>query len=151
PAPTAESVTSVADKLTQATNVVAALQQRQAALTDELARHDATIAGLQAHLTAAQRTSSEAVAAARQQALASYMPSDVADQSRALMNAIAQPDVNDVAWSLGLLRITHEHSVDVVKAASAAEGEADSRLTAALAERATVAAQLADVGPAIEQ
>jgi membrane-bound lytic murein transglycosylase B len=151
PAPTADSVTGLADKVTQAANLVAALEQRQSALTEELARRDGTIAGLQAHLSALQKTSSEAVAAARQQALASYMRSDVAEQSRALMNAIAQPDVNDVAWSLGLLRVTHEHSVDVVKAATTAQGEADGQLTAALAERAAVAAQLDQVGPAIEQ
>jgi membrane-bound lytic murein transglycosylase B len=137
--------------VTQAASLVAALEQRRSALADELARRDATIAGLQAQLSARQKTSSEAVAAARQQALASYMRSDAAEQSRALLNALGQPDANDVAWSLGLLRVTQEHSLDVVKAASTAQGDADSQLTAALAERAAVAGQLDQVGPAIAQ
>src|SRR5689334_10604481 len=101
PAPTADSVTGGADKVTQAANLVAALEQRPAALTDELARRDAAIADLQTHLSALQKTSSDAVAAARQQALASYMRGDAADQSRALLNALGQPNANDVAWSLG--------------------------------------------------
>jgi len=151
PAPTADSVTGVADKVTQAANVVAALEQRRTALSDELARRDAAIADLKTHLSALQKTSSEAVAAARQQALASYMRSDAAEQSKALLNALGQPDANDVAWSLGLLRVTHEHSLDVLKAASTAQGDADSQLTAALAERAVVAAQLDHVVAAIEQ
>ncbi|HEY1281297.1 MAG TPA: hypothetical protein VGF22_16590, partial [Acidimicrobiales bacterium] len=151
PAPTADSVTGLADKVTQAANLVAALGQRRADLTAELARRDATIADIQAHLTVLQKTSSEAVAAARQQALASYMRSDAAEQSRALLNALGQPDANDVAWSLGLLRVTHEHSMDVLKAASTAQGDANSQLTTALAERATVAAQLEQVGPAVDQ
>ena len=150
PAPTADSVTDVADQVTQAANAVDGLQQRRAALTDDLTHRDAAIASLQAHLTALQQASSEAVAAAREQALASYMRSDAAEQSRALLNALGQPDANDVAWSIGLLQVTHEHSVDVVKAAAAAQGDADGQLTAALADRAAVAAQLDQLGPAID-
>jgi membrane-bound lytic murein transglycosylase B len=149
PAPTAETVTGVADKVNGAARALEALQQRRTALADELAQRDAAISALQDHLTALERTSSEAVAAAQQQALASYMRSDAAEQSRALMNAIAQHDVNDVAWSLGLLRITHEHSLDVVKAATTAKGDANSELTTALAERAAVAVQADQLGAAI--
>jgi membrane-bound lytic murein transglycosylase B len=151
PAPTAETVTGLADKVSVAARALEALEQRRTALADELHQRDAAISAVQERLSALQRTSSEAVAAAQQQALASYMRSDAAEQSRALMNAIAQHDVNDVAWSLGLLRITHEHSLDVVKAASTAKGDADSELTTALAQRAAVAAEAEQLGPAIAQ
>ncbi len=151
PPPAAESVTGLADQVSLAARALQAVEQRAAALADELTRRDAAIAALQGRLTTIQRTSSEAVAAARHQALASYMRSDAAEQSRALMNAIAQDDVNDVAWSLGLLRVTHEHSVDVVKAATTAQGDASTELITALAERAAVAAQAAQLGPTIEK
>jgi membrane-bound lytic murein transglycosylase B len=149
PAPAAEALTGVADKVSQAARALEALEARRTELAGELARADAAIAAVERHLTTIQRTSSEAVAAARQQALASYMRSEAAEQSRAVMNAIAQNNANDVAWSLGLLQVTHDHSVDVVKAATSAQGDANTELTKALADRAAVAAQAAQLETAI--
>jgi hypothetical protein len=151
PPATPATVTGVADRVSQAASALARLEQQRDALAGHLAKADADIAGLQANLDDLQRTSSAAVAAARQQAVASYMRSDGARQTLALASAIAQDDVNDVAWSLGLLQVTHQRSLAVVSEATTANGSANQALTEALATRANLAAQAEPLGPAIDQ
>ncbi len=151
PASQAETVTALSDRVTRATAAVAAVQKQQADVAAQTQADDADIARIQASVGTLQRTSSEAVAAARQEALASYMHSDTADQALALATAVSQGDVNDVAWSLGLLKVTHDHSVAVLKSATSAAGTANQQLTGALAARGQLAGQADHLVAALAQ
>src|SRR4029077_18413930 len=42
-----------------------------------------------------------------------------------LVSALGQPDVNDAAWSLGVLQVTHDRTIDLVRKAATATGTAN--------------------------
>src|SRR5262245_36514202 len=124
-AATPETVTLLAQRVAQATDAIAALQQREQVAATQLAAADAEVKRLDTQLGQLQRTSSELVAAAREQALASYIRGDGTQQMFALVSALGQPDVNDAAWSLGVLKVTHDRAVDLVREARSASGTAN--------------------------
>ena len=90
--------------MAQASSTLAALQQRQQEVADQLAAAGRRGPAHETELGDLQRSSSQLVAAARQQALSSYMRGDAAGQSFALASALGQSNVNDAIWSLGVLR-----------------------------------------------
>jgi membrane-bound lytic murein transglycosylase B len=146
---TPETVTALTDRVQQATAAIAALQQREQVATQQLAAADADVQRLETELGQLQRSSSELVAAARLQALASYIGGDGAAQTFALVSALGQPDVNDAAWSLGVLKVTHQSAIDLVRRAATASGAANTDLTGALARRSSLLHEHDQFAPAI--
>ena len=149
-AATPQTVSALAARVTTAEGTIAALQQRRQSVADQRAVADATVQRLETELGSLQRRSSELVAAARQQALASYMRGGAAEQSFALASALGQRDVNDAAWSLGVLKVTHDRAIDLVREASTASGSANTDLTGALARRSALAHDDELLGPALD-
>jgi membrane-bound lytic murein transglycosylase B len=148
-AATPQTVTALAERVQQASSAIAALQQREQAAAAQLAAADVEVQRLETELGALQRSSSELVAAARQQALASYIRGDGAEQTFALVSALGQPDVNDAAWSLGVLKVTHQSAIDLVRRAATASGTANADLTGALARRSALLHEHDQFAPAI--
>ena len=146
----AESVTDVAGRVANATQALEALQQHRQTVTDQITAVDTEVQRRQARLDEVQRTSSALVAAARQQAVSTYIHGDAANQSYALASALAQADVNDALWSIGVLKVTHDRTVELVHAAAATGGSANRDLTDALARQAALRTEQDRLGPAID-
>ena len=144
-----QTVTALANQVRSLTANIDALRQREQAATTELAAADAEVQRLETQLGTLQRSSSELVAAARRQALASYIGGDGAQQSFALVSALGQPDVNDAAWSLGVLQVTHDRAIDLVRKAATATGTANTDLTGALARHSALTREHDHYAPAI--
>jgi len=144
-----QTVTALADQVRTVTANIDALRQREQTAATQLAAADAEVQQLETQLGALQRSSSELVAAARRQALASYIGGDGAQQSFALVSALGQPDVNDAAWSLGVLQVTHDRAIDLVHKAATATGSANTDLTGALARRSALTREHEQYAPAI--
>ena len=144
-----QTVTALADQVRTVTANIDALRQREQAAATQLAAADAEVQRLETQLGTLQRSSSELVAAARRQALASYIGGDGAQQSFALVSALGQPDVNDAAWSLGVLQVTHDRAIDLVRKAATATGTANTDLTGALARHSALTREHDQYAPAI--
>jgi membrane-bound lytic murein transglycosylase B len=150
-APAVASAATLSAAVTAATQTLDDLQARHTALATELATATAQAGTLAQSVSAAQQSASALVASARQQALESYMQAEPAAQPFALVNALSRGDANDVAWSIGMLKVTHQQSLDRLREAETARGDAQSDLTAALSRRDAIAAQLAATDTAITQ
>jgi membrane-bound lytic murein transglycosylase B len=77
------------------------------------------------------------------------MGADGAEQTFALVSALGQPDVNDAAWSLGVLKVAHDRTLDLVRQAKGVAGEANADLTGALARRSALTHEHDQFAPAI--
>jgi membrane-bound lytic murein transglycosylase B len=150
PASTRETVTAAADGVTAANTALAALLQRQQAVASEAQTAAADVARLHTQLNGEQQTSSALVAAAQQQALSSYIHGGAANETFALASALGQTNVNDAVWSIGVLKVTHDNALQLVRKAADAATSSNQELTAALAHQAALTEEAARLGPQID-
>jgi hypothetical protein len=141
--PAAVSASALDGALTDARQTVTALRQHQASLTTQLAAAKAKAAELQRTRTARQREASALVAKARQQAIETYVRGEPAAQPFTIVQALGLGDPNDVAWTLGVLKVTQEQSLDLLREAQSAGTTADVGLTSADADVAALTSELA--------
>jgi membrane-bound lytic murein transglycosylase B len=141
--PAAVSANALTDALTDARETVTALQQHEASLTAQLAAATAKVAALQRTRTARQRDASALVARAREQAIETYVRGEPAAQPFTIVQALGLGDPNDVAWTLGVLKVTQEQSLDLLREAQSAGATADLGLTDADADVAALTSELA--------
>jgi hypothetical protein len=135
PAPAADTPTALAAKATEVNAAVAALEAKLPALASALDAAEAKVALLGGSITDAQRSASELVNEAKQQAITAYLRGDASSQSYAMALAIGQNNSNDAAWSLGMVQINNRRTVDLIRAANSRGSQASRELTDALALR----------------
>jgi hypothetical protein len=126
------TASALAARVTDLSNRAADLRNRISAVERELAAGEQRVSSLAGTLAQEQRESSALVAAARRSAVAAYMTGDPSGASFALLTAVGQDDVNDVTWSLGLLRSNGTHSISLAKEAAKRASTADNALTEAI-------------------
>jgi Transglycosylase SLT domain len=133
--PAADTPAALAAKASQVNAAVAALEAKLPALAADLDAAEATVTKLGGSITEAQRSASELVNDAKQQAVTAYLRGDASSQSYAMALAIGQNNSNDAAWSLGMIQINNRHTVDLIRAANSRGSQASRELTDALAAR----------------
>jgi membrane-bound lytic murein transglycosylase B len=143
------NASAIASRISQLESEVVALEGRLARLRDDLGLAQARVAEASKRLGSSQRSSSALVAAARRQAMAAYIHADPALQPFAIAAAVSQGDVNDVAWSLGLLKASQRQTLELARRAKTFGGAADGDLVAALDARAALELELARLEPAL--
>lgn len=133
--PAADTPAALAAKASQINAAVAALEAKLPALATDLDAAEAKVTKLGGSITEAQRSASELVNDAKQQAVTAYLRGDASRQSYAMALAIGQNNSNDAAWSLGMIQINNRHTVDLIRAANSRGSQASRELTDALAAR----------------
>jgi membrane-bound lytic murein transglycosylase B len=133
--PEADTPATLAAKASQVNAAVAALEAKLPALAADLDAAEAKVTKVGGSITDAQRTASELVNDAKQQAVTAYLRGDASSQSYAMALAIGQNNSNDAAWSLGMIQINNRHTVDLIRAANSRGSQASRELTDALAAR----------------
>ena len=126
------TASALAARVTDLSNRAADLRNRISAVERQLAAGEQRVSALAGTLAQEQRESSALVAAARRSAVAAYMTGDPSGASFALLTAVGQDNVNDVTWSLGLLRSNGTHSISLAKEAAKRASTADNALTDAI-------------------
>ena len=134
-APAAVSASSLATRITALTTEVTRLENRAAELDRQLADAGTVADSLSGSASEETRSASALLATARRQAIAAYMNTDPAAQSFALINAVGQGNVNDVTWSLGIVRASSKRTLKLAREARKRSKSADASLTDALSER----------------
>ena len=125
------------------------MRQRQTDAQASLADAEQRIAALSGNVDQIDQRAAALVASARQQALEVYIEGEPASTPFALVNALALSDVNDAAWSLGVLRVSQAQSLDLLRQATSARPAANTELTTAIAQRDTLRLELARIEPVI--
>jgi membrane-bound lytic murein transglycosylase B len=143
------TATALADHLEQRNRTLADLKRQATAVAAALAVQRTRVRALEAHTSGLGKRAAELVASAQQAALASYMQADPVDQPFALALILGSSDANDAAWSLGLLKITHQYTLGLLRQARAARGGVDQELADAIRQRDALVAEGADVRAAI--
>ncbi len=133
--PAADTPAALAAKASQVNAAVAALEAKLPALAADLDAAEEKVTRLGGSITEAQRSASELVNDAKQQAVTAYLRGDASSQSYAMALAIGQNNSNDAAWSLGMIQINNRHTVDLIRAANSRGSQASRELTDALAAR----------------
>ena len=151
PAPAVVSASTLAAKITSLTTKVAQLEARASELDRQQAAAELQVDGLSSRLDTNVQESSRLVAAAQRQALALYMNTDPAQQTFALAAAVSQGDVNDVSWSLGLVKINSGEILKLARSARKRTKSADAALTEALSTRDRLVDERARLNPLIAQ
>ena len=150
-APAVVSASSLAARITALTTEVTRLENRATELDRQLAEATTVADSLSGSATAETRSASALLSAARRQAIAAYMNTDPAAQSFALISSVGQGDVNDVTWSLGLMRVGSQRTVALAREARKRSKNADASLTDALSERDRLADDRARLDPLIAE
>jgi membrane-bound lytic murein transglycosylase B len=150
PAEPSGSATGLASRITDLNAQLTQLQARIDALTTQLADAEKHVQDLSSQATGTRQVSSELVAAARRQALAAYVFADPAASAFTLAQAVTEGDVNDVAWSLGLLRASHAFTRDLLARAAVSRGDVDQDLLDAIKGRDDIALELNRSQPTVE-
>ena len=150
-APAVVSASTLAAKITSLTTKVAQLEARASELDRQQSAAVLQVDNLSSRLDTNVQESSRLVAAAQRQALALYMNTDPAQQTFALAAAVSQGDVNDVSWSLGLVKINSGEILKLARTARKRTKSADAALTEALSTRDRLTDERARLNPLIAQ
>ena len=129
------TASSLAARVTTLVNDASRLEARATELDRQLAAATTKADALTATASTETREASALLVAARRQAVAAYVGGDPAQQSFALITAVGQGNINDVTWSVGLLRSSSQRTLSMARAARSRLKFADATLTEALAER----------------
>ena len=133
------SASSLAATVTSLTTKVTQLESRASELDRQLKQATNVVANLSGTVGADALQASKLVAAAQRQALDLYVNGDPARQTFALATAVAQGDVNDVAWSLTLIQTTSGETLKLAREARKRASSADATLTEAISTKDRIA------------
>lgn len=141
--PVSVNASTLAARVTTLVTEVTRLESRATELDRQLAAANATVERIGATATDETKAASQLLSLARRQAVAAYVGGDPAQQSFALISAVGQENVNDVTWSLGLLRSGSTRTLKLAREARSRSKQADAGLTDALSERDRLAEERA--------
>ena len=133
------SASSLAATVTSLTTKVTQLESRASELDRQLKQATNVVANLSGTVGTDALQASKLVAAAQRQALDLYVNGDPAKQTFALATAVAQGDVNDVAWSLTLIQTTSGETLKLAREARKRASSADATLTEAISTKDRIA------------
>lgn len=133
--PTTVNASMLAARVTTLVTEVTRLESRATELDRQLTAANAVVDRVGATATDETKAASQLLSLARRQAVAAYVGGDPAQQSFALISAVGQENVNDVTWSLGLLRTGSTRTLKLAREARSRSKAADAGLTDALSER----------------
>jgi|GEM_PF-1632468 membrane-bound lytic murein transglycosylase B len=152
PAPTSGSgsATGLANRITDLSTQLSQLEARVQTLNVRLVEAEQRVQQLSERATGTRRDSSELVASTRRQALAAYVFADPAATAATLAAAVSGGDVNERAWSLGLLRTAQAFTMGRMSEADRLSGLADQDLVDAIAARDALVLEIGRVRPTVE-
>ncbi len=130
------SVAALDGRLATVTSDVTGLQSRISGLQGDLAVAAARVEDLSSTKSELERRNAQLIAAAQRQALAAYVNNDPTRSQYALFTVLAQQDTNDVAWSLGVMKVTNAEVLNRAKAARLASHSTSSALVEAVRDKA---------------
>ena len=133
------SASGLAATVTSFTTKVTQLESRGSELDRQLKQATNVVANISGTVGVDALRASKLVAAAQRQALDLYVNGDPAKQTFALATAVAQGDVNDVAWSLTLIQTTSGETLKLAREARKRASSADATLTEAISTKDRIA------------
>jgi uncharacterized protein YlxW (UPF0749 family) len=147
--PTSVTASTLASRVTTLVTEVTRLEARATELDRQLSAASAVVDTVGATASDETKAASSLLAMARRQAVAAYVGGDPAQQSFALVSAVGQANVNDVTWSLGLMRSSSARTLKLAREARSRSKYADASLTDALAQRDRLADERANLDGSI--
>jgi membrane-bound lytic murein transglycosylase B len=147
---TAPSASELAGRISTINDQLVEMQARRTVLEQELAAAENTISQLGARKGAFEQSAAKLVVLAQRQAFLAYIRAEPASGPFAVAAAVSQGNVNDVAWSLGLLQVTHLQTMELARRAGVEKDGADGELIAALQTRDRITLELAKLVPNVQ-